>query len=233
VRFLRSNALALELRDLFTNYRSIAWVAWCGIFLTSVISVALGLAGASIRAQLELDLEREQSGAILIESGSAIPPTCSLSMTECPTPDRVIDDHFVAIVRRAFGVRHVGELRESVVAISARQAALRRTRLLRVNEPWLRLQPITLLAGRDFTSTDFGDGPLVALVGGRLHDSLTKVTGASPTGIELLGAHYRIVGVVESGLTAATSFDNTVVLPLRRRFRGARPCDHKAVGAYG
>lgn len=213
-------SLLADLKDLFENHRSIAWVAWVGIVATSAIAASLGLAGSTIREQLQSDLEREQNGAVLVESGPSVSPSCSLLAFECPTPDLEIDGRFVEATTRAFGLRRVGELRESVVSISGQHFIQRRTRLLRINEPWLQLQPTRILAGRAFSSADYKGSENVALLGTRLYDSLAAVAGTGPTWVELEHLRFRVVGVIESGITAATSFDNSVVTPLRRRSWG-------------
>ncbi len=213
-------SLLADLKDLFENHRSIAWVAWVGIVVTSSIAASLGLAGSTMREQLQADLEREQSGAVLVESGPSISPGCSLLAFECPKPDLEIDGQFVEATARAFGVRRVGELRESVVSISAPHLSQRRTRLLRVNEPWLLLQPTRILSGRSFSSTDYKGIDNVVLMGSRLYDSLAAEAGTGPTWVHLEHMRFRVVGVIESGVTAATSFDNSVVTPLRRRSIG-------------
>ena len=55
----------------------------------------------------------------------------------------------------------------------------------------------------------------VALIGHSLIDSLTAAMGRTPVEIRLDGKLHSIIGVIESGVTAITSVNNAIVVPLQ------------------
>jgi len=73
--------------------------------------------------------------------------------------------------------------------------------------------------GRSFSEAEERLGDDVALLGARVADSIANTIGYLPEEVRVGGREHRVIGVVETGVSAYIDFDAAVVLPMRRASR--------------
>jgi putative ABC transport system permease protein len=87
--------------------------------------------------------------------------------------------------------------------------------IIGANENYLSAKALDLVKGRNFSAYEQQQGTYVAILGNEIADLLFKAESPLEKVINIRGAHYRVIGVLEkAGNAPGGGSDRTIVVPL-------------------